>query len=209
MKIIATWDDGAKQDLKISELMAKYKIPTIFYWPCALEKSHNLKGVKSFLSLKECKAISRSFTVGSHSYNHTHLKKSIIDRTQAKFEIFNSRKFWQDATGQSIDTFCYPRGRFSLEYKEMVKDAGYKSARGVEVGSLDEGKDPYHTPTTVHVGIKRTEYNGVTWFNYAKMMIEKTKDMKNPLFHLFGHSWEIETNNEWKNLESLLRDLSP
>jgi peptidoglycan/xylan/chitin deacetylase (PgdA/CDA1 family) len=209
MRIIATWDDAAKQDLRIAELMAKYKIPTIFYWPCALEKSYNLKGVKEFLSLKECKKIAKSFSVGSHSYNHFHLKKEILNSSQAKFEIFNSRKFWQDETGQSIDTFCYPRGRFDPEYKEMVKTAGYKSARCVAVGSLDEGNDPYETPTTIHVGIKRKEYNELTWIAYARMMIQHAKEVNDPLFHFFGHSWEIEANNEWENLESLLRDLKP
>ena len=207
MKIIATWDDGAKQDFRIADLMEKYKIPTIFYWPCALKKSQNLTRVKQFLNLKECKEIAKNFTIGSHTYNHLHLKKEIINEEQAKFEIFNSRKFWQDETGQSIDTFCYPRGRFSIEYKKMVECAGYKSARGIMVGKLDDGEDPYYTDTTVHVGIKREEYKELTWLEYAMVMFKQAQEIKNSTFHMFGHSWEIEANNEWKNLESLLRNI--
>lgn len=207
MRIIATWDDGAKQDLRLADLMAKYKIPTIFYWPCALKNSQNLTRVKQFLNLKECKGIAKHFTIGSHTYNHLHLKKETINEKQAKFEIFNSRKFWQDETGQSVDTFCYPRGRFSVEYKDMVKCAGYKSARGVMVGSLNDGKDPYYTQATVHVGIKREEYKNLTWIEYAVMMFKQAQEIKNSTFHMFGHSWEIEANNEWENLESLLKDI--
>lgn len=170
MRLMATWDDAAVQDLRIAELMARYEVPTVFYWSCALKKSKNLKGVKEFLSLKECKEIAKTFTVGSHSYSHSHLKKDVLSSSEARFEIFGSRKFWQDETGQVVDTFCYPRGRFDLEYKEMVRLAGYSSARGVGVGSLDGGDDPYYRSTTVHVGIARAEYGGLSWLEYARSM---------------------------------------
>lgn len=207
MRLMATWDDAAVQDLRIAELMARYEVPTVFYWPCALKKSKNLKGVKEFLSLKECKEIAKSFTVGSHSYSHSHLKKDVMTSSQARFEIFGSRRFWQDETGQAVDTFCYPRGRFDQEYKEMVGLAGYVGARGVGVGSLDGGDDPYYRSTTVHVGIARAEYGGLSWLEYARSMVRAAGGMVDPVFHMFGHSWEIDREGEWGNLESFLKEL--
>lgn len=207
MRLIATWDDAAREDLRVAELMARYEVPTVFYWPCALGKSENMKGVKKFLTLRECKEIAKSFTVGSHSYSHKHLKRKVLSVPQAEFEIFESRRFWQDETGQAVDTFCYPRGRFDPEYKEMVARAGYSSARGVGVGSLDVGADPYYRSTTVHVGIGRREYGGLSWLEYARSMVRVAEGMVDPVFHMFGHSWEIEGRGEWGNLESFLKEL--
>lgn len=207
MRLIATWDDAAREDLRVAELMARYEVPTVFYWPCALRKSENLKGVKEFLTLRECKEIAKSFTVGSHSYSHKHLKRDVMSVSQAEFEIFESRRFWQDETGQAVDTFCYPRGRFDPEYKEMVARAGYVGARGVGVGSLDGGDDPYYRSATVHVGIGRREYGGLSWLEYARSMVRVAGGMVDPVFHMFGHSWEIEGRGEWGNLESFLKEL--
>ena len=39
MKITASWDDGTTADLKMAELMVKYVIPTIFYWPENIKES--------------------------------------------------------------------------------------------------------------------------------------------------------------------------
>lgn len=207
MRLIATWDDAAREDLRVAELMARYEVPAVFYWPCALRKSENLKGVKEFLTLRECKEIAKSFTVGSHSYSHKHLKRDVLSVSQAEFEIFESRRFWQDETGQAVDTFCYPRGRFDPEYKEMVARAGYVGARGVGVGSLDGGDDPYYRSATVHVGIGRREYGGLSWLEYARSMVRVAGGMVDPVFHMFGHSWEIEGRGEWGNLESFLKEL--
>ena len=205
MKVIATWDDAAIEDLKLAELMAKYEIPTIFYWPFNLEKSVNVKSIKKFLTQKQCLEIAKKFEIGSHTITHNYLTK--IPLKAASPEISDSRKKWQDLTGQGINSLCYPRGYSNQLIRMIAKNAGYKNARTTVVGRLDEGTDPYQTPTTVHVGIDRVEYKGICWQMFANKMLEEARKKDDAIFHLFGHSWEIERENDWKDLESLLKEL--
>lgn len=205
MKILATWDDGASQDMRVADLMDKYAIPTIFYWPCQLARSKNMGKVKSFLTMNQCIELSKRFEVGSHTVTHHYLTD--LNTKQARNEIFESRKTWQDVTGQEINSFCYPRGRQNQIIRMLVKNAGYTNARTTAVGHLSPGYEPYLTPTTVHVGIDRVEYKGKTWEVYAREMLEKAKQQEDAVYHLFGHSWEIEQFGDWQPLEDLLKEL--
>lgn len=204
MKILTSWDDASHEDLKIAELLKKYNLPGIFYWPVNLEKSKNMKRVKKWLSLAECKEIAQSFEVGSHTITHQWLSE--LNTKQARNEIFDSRKFWQDQTGQEINTFCYPRNKQNTIVRMLVKNAGYTSARTTIVGHLDPGQDLFQTPTTVHVGVDRVEYKDKSWEIFAREMLEKADE--NSIYHLFGHGWEIEASNDWKHLETLFKELS-
>lgn len=205
MKVIATWDDAAVWDLRIAELMKKYEIKTIFYWPVMLEKSKNVGRVGKFLSMDQCKKLAKDFEVGSHTVTHHFLTK--INTKQARNEIFDSRKQWQDLTGQEINSFCYPRGYQNQIIKMLVKNAGYKDARVTTIGHLSPGDDPYKTPTTVHVGVDRVEYKNKCWEMYGREMLEEARKKEDAVFHIMGHSWEIERENDWKALEDFLKDV--
>ncbi len=206
VRVVASWDDGAAADVRVAELMAKYDIPTIFYWPYNLATSLNVTRVKRFLTLSQCVELAQNFEVGSHTISHPHLTK--IRPAEARREILESRKMWQDVTGQPVESFCYPRGYANEEIRQMVADAGYRQARNVAVGHLTAAEDPYWTGATVHVGIDRVEYNGVPWAKYARNMLRTARRTEDATYHLFGHSWEIERDNNWAELESLLRDLT-
>ena len=204
MKVIASWDDGGVGDLRLAELMSKYNIPSIFYWPVHLEKSKNVGRVGKFLTLDQCKEIAKAHEVGSHTVTHNWLTK--LNTQQARNEVFESRKFWQDETGQDVNSLCYPRGYTNTMTIILVKNAGYTNARTTGVGVLDGGDDPYRTPTTVHVGVDRTEYKGKTWEAFARQMLSQATE--NSIYHIMGHSWELDRENDWDALESLLKELT-
>jgi peptidoglycan/xylan/chitin deacetylase (PgdA/CDA1 family) len=216
MKLITSWDDGCRKDLRLAKMLYEEGVDATFYWPCALEKSKNLDRVKQFLTMNDCKEIANFFNVGSHGYNHMILKPGEESKKypfacstmrRVNWEIVSSRMFWQDATGQDVDSFSYPSGKFTGAVKKLVEKAGYKNARSTEVGSLDGGSDPYETPTTVHVGFDRSQYGDLPWEKFAEKMVEKSKSMPDAVFHLFGHSWEIDISNSWNDLRSLLKTL--
>jgi peptidoglycan/xylan/chitin deacetylase (PgdA/CDA1 family) len=204
MKVISSWDDAGVGDLRLAELMENYNIPTVFNWPVNLEKSKNVGRVGKFLTLEQCKEIAKVHEVGSHTLTHQWLTK--INTKQARNEIFESRKFWQDETGQEVKSLCYPRGYTNALVIILVKNAGYESARTTAVGNLGVIEDPFKTPTTVHIGIDRIEYKGQTWEVYArKMLSEATEDS---VYHMMGHSWELDRENDWDALETLLKELT-
>lgn len=204
MEVLASWDDGTKADLRMADLMAKYNIATIFYWPAMLEKAKNMAFTSSWLSEKECKEIALRFPVGSHSVTHQPMSKMSIP--QVSMEISDSKKYWQDLTGQDIDSFAYPKKSLNTMIKMLIKGAGYKSARTSVPGLLSPGDDPYEIKCTVQVGVDRIEYNEKSWELFSDEM--RLKANENSIFHLFGSSWDVEAVNDWENLEVLLKKLT-
>jgi len=205
MKIISSRDDCSVEDLKIAALMAKYKIHTTFYWPVSPEACNDPKGRKS-LSPTARTILSQSFEIGSHTITHPLLTR--IPLRAAEEEIKDSKGMMEDLYDVKITKFCYPRGYANPEIQQMVKDAGYTSARSTLVGYIHESENPFFEQTTVHVGNDRKEYGGQSWLDYALNLLEEAIRTPDSVFHFWGHGWELEQNNGWYDLETLLQRVS-
>jgi len=200
MDVLASWDDGSTADLKMAELMARYNVPTIFYWPSMLGKAKNMAMTSSWLTEKDCKEIASRFEIGSHSASHQAMSKMTIP--QLGMEITDSRKHWQDLTWQEIKSFAYPKSSMNSLTKALIRGAGYESARTSIPGHLQPGDDPFAIQCTVQIGIDRIEYVDRCWEYFADDMLSKAEP--NSVFYIFGNSWDVEAYNDWDALESLL-----
>jgi peptidoglycan/xylan/chitin deacetylase (PgdA/CDA1 family) len=199
MIVLASWDDGAVEDLRIAELMQKYEIPCIFYWSVFTTEAKNFSKIKSFLLEDDRKKISQDFEIGSHTLYHNFLTQIPIE--QAEVEIVQSKIALEKYN--KINSFCYPRGYANEAIKKIIKKAGYLTARSTLVGNTKTPTDDFFIATTAHVGIQRQEYNDVPWLDYSLNKLKQAET--DGYFHIFGHSWEIEKNNSWKDLETLLK----
>ena len=203
MNVIASWDDGSFADIKMADLMSKYNIPTTFYWPSLMGQAKNMAFTSSWLKESEQKGIANRFSIGSHSVSHQEMKKMSIE--QVAMEITDSKKYWQDFTGQEIASFAYPKNSITSLTKALVKGAGYKSARTSIPGWLTPGEDFYAIQCTVQVGIDRIEYENICWEYFFQKMIDKCDE--NSVFHIFGSSFDVEASNDWIALENLIKKL--
>lgn len=186
MRIVASFDDGSKEDLILAEMMKQYHIPTVFYFPVHPFEVNEPRGRVS-LDAGDRLQIAADHEIGSHTLTHPLLTR--INPEIARDEIRDSRLALQKEFGQDITAFCYPRGYANPEIQQMVKDAGYTHARGVTVGYLERSENPFYEQTTVHVGCDRKEYAGLNWYQYAQEMLQQATDTS--IFHLWGHGWEI------------------
>src|SRR5262249_27010802 len=82
------------------------------------------------LTAEEIRNLSQQFEIGAHTVHHAVLTE--IPESEAEIEIRESRAKLQDITGTHCDTFCFPRGRFRPEHLDMVRRAGFRSARTLE-----------------------------------------------------------------------------
>ncbi len=64
--------------------------------------------------------------IGSHSMTHPKLNK--IPESQLHSEIIDSKLMLEDQLGQSVTSFCYPKGRYNNTVLKYIKKAGYESA---------------------------------------------------------------------------------
>lgn len=202
-----SFDDGSIFDVRVADLMYHYGIETKFYIPANWQTYLNQKGIEPLTS-DLLKMISDQFEIGSHGVNHELLTR--VDEDVQTYEIYKSREFWSEFVQGDVNSFCYPRGYFNEEIKKKVENAGYLDARTTKVGNLLKPKDPFESPTTIHVGYDRDEYN-TDWFTYGKIMVKEalklSSEGKKVEFTAWGHSEEINRLDQWERFEEFLKYL--
>lgn len=206
IKISSSWDDGSTYDLRIAEALKDCGYEVIFFVPVNWRKYNASKGITP-LTHDELINIAETFELGSHGTDHQLLTR--IGESGLTREINDSRKYWRSLRINTT-AFCYPRGYYTTEIKQKVKDAGYKWARTVRIGELQPATDSFETHTTVHVGYDRKEY-GTDWLTYAKAKIKeaikRAYDGENIEYRYWGHSAEIEKYDQWDRFKEFLKEL--
>jgi peptidoglycan-N-acetylglucosamine deacetylase len=218
--LTTSWDDGHPLDQRIAELLFKYGLTGTFYVP--------MKNSRAVMCTDEVRRLSEVFEVGAHTVNHVVLT-DVPERT-AEQEIFESKRRLEDLTGCSCIAFCFPRGRFGNRHLDMLRRARFCCARTVELLStqfpaLKAGIDiipttvqsvPHHWTDYLKNSAKRFSsgnlINGFfhgrmrNWAEIAREML-KLVVRRGGVFHLWGHSWEVEEQQQWSQLETVLREM--
>lgn len=224
-----SWDDGSKFDIKLSELLLKYGMRGTFYIP----KSFELRT----LSDSEIREIAKHNEIGAHTLTHADLTK--LSPCVAEKEIKESKEYLDELLGIETKTFCYPKGFYNNEIKNIVKQVGFKGARTTCEWSFEFPRDFFEIETSLHIypfplrplnsflqyknpknflaplvrnypeiakrklGIK----SFLSWQGLARTSFLYARDFGR-VFHLFGHSWEIEKYGMWEDLEKFLKLVS-
>ena len=169
--------------------------------------------------------LSRHFEIGGHTLNHIRL--NIPDLELIKTEVEGSFNWLKELMGYNPVSFCFPGGKYNALSARAVFDAGYQLARTTELLSTSNGNHNI-LPTTVQVYqhpagtyirhlIKRRRWQNLyQWLQsgsgssleaLTNSFLDKVEKNEG-VFHLWGHSWEIEERGLWKKLEFLLKILS-
>lgn len=217
-QIFTSWDDGHPLDFKLAKILAEYKIPGIFF--ICLNNQ-----VTESLTKSQIQQLSQKFEIGAHTLTHPDLSK--ISPKRAKEEILGSKKKLEDIIGKEVTKFCYPDGKFNSEIIKLVKNAGFIYARTASWFHTEVSKNPLVTNPTIHFYphpriinlahlLKEKNWGALTFYfknglpssllTLPKIFLEKTQK-EGGIFHLWGHSWEIEELNLWWELERVLRFL--
>ena len=140
-KILLTIDDAFKSFYDQAwPKLKKDKIPFLLF------VNTREVGSNGYMSWKQIKEISKEkfVHIGNHSYSHDYL----VDKT--KSEIINdidlAIKDFKKNLGYNSPFFSYPFGEYSNEFKNIIKDFGFKYAFGQHSGVADETKDFYELP---------------------------------------------------------------
>ena len=197
MKVTVTtsWDDGHVQDERLAKTLARHNVHGTFYIaPYNREIPEHER-----LSDARVLELSKQFEIGAHTMTHPHLTKVPLDA--ARDEILGSKKHLERVTGKEVKSFCYPAGYYNDDIREIVKDAGFTAARTVQQGSR-RIQDPLLMPTTVHA-YNHWWHFGMPWDELAILSFDATL-REGGVFHLWGHSWEINLFAHWEKLERVL-----
>jgi peptidoglycan-N-acetylglucosamine deacetylase len=218
--ITTSWDDGNTFDLKLAEMLYKYSIPATFYFPL-----HNSE--RPTITKAHIRDIAQYFEIGGHAFHHCNLV--LLPLQEVENEIASGKKALEHIIGKNISSFAYPIGEYTPEITGIVRNSGYsvartikpwrrKSLHSLELGTMLHALD-YSPP---HYLLHMLKMNDAGLFKHiiTENLVFKTWDqiaistfdyiLKNGgVWHLWGHSWEIDANRDWKKLESVFQEISP
>ena len=212
--ITTSWDDGHPLDNKLGKLLSNYKIPGTFYIPWVLHE-------KEMMTKDEIKSLSQEFEIGGHTLNHSVLTQ--LSKNEMYDEIIRGKEKMENLCGE-ISSFAYPKGQYNSDAIDAVKKAGFTGARTADYLRCTI-KDIFEQHPTIHAfnqilasrgkhtllthdkGLAFSMLSSRTIFKHWKELAIKTLDYvfeNGGVWHLWGHSWEIDDNDDWNNLSDVL-----
>lgn len=215
-KIIVTtsWDDGHPLDKKLCKILKLYDLPGTIYTP--IKNPEN-----EVMARRDLIEIAKDFEIGGHTLNHkvlTEVSDDIIDN-----ELLESKKKLESYLDKEIISFCYPQGKYDKNIMNRVKLAGFKCGRTSELFRTN-CINPFEFHTTIQTTnrILLSKCKQIFETNDKKLanslllsgtilrnwhvIAKKTFDYvleNGGIWHLWGHSWEIENNNDWSKLKNI------
>jgi peptidoglycan/xylan/chitin deacetylase (PgdA/CDA1 family) len=216
IRITTSWDDGHVLDDRLAHLLEAYALPATFY----IAPRNVEIPPEDRLDVHGLRALAERFEIGGHTLRH--LRLPTLDDDDARAEIRDGKHALEDAIGLPVDTFCYPAGRYQAQHVAMVRDEGFRVARTVrrhETGT----SAPLEMATTMHTyrhlvdgptaallaGLRpvRTGRFYWNWDEMAMALFDKVLAVGG-IYHLWGHSWEIDDHGDWARLERVFAYIS-
>ena len=214
--VTTSWDDGDYVDLKLAELLLPRGIRGTFYIPINCRERP--------LSRSELRVLaSKGFEIGAHGYSHKPLWG--LEPQELVEEVGPCKRILEDILGKEVEMFCYPHGRYDVNVVRALEDAGYRGARTVRMLATRPTFDPFEMPTTLQVFphtpftyLKNVARAGSleslqsyvaqmprlgNWIELGKRLFDLVKE-NGGVWHLYGHSWEVERLGLWDGLCELL-----
>jgi peptidoglycan/xylan/chitin deacetylase (PgdA/CDA1 family) len=219
MSIVFTYstDDGHPSDMKIAELLVKNNLNGTFFVPIRNQEGRDV------LSLRAMREIGGRFEIASHTHDHYYLKR--LTTVEAHYQIIEGKKQLEELLGKEVVGFCYPGGKYRPRHLDIVKAAGFRYARTTMNLCFDSGPNPYEMRTTFqfyphdriiylrnyvkdgkwlmrHEGL-RLALKSNHWIDRLYYLFEWSC-RHGTVFHLWGHSWEIDELGAWQELDQFL-----
>ena len=140
-KILLTIDDGLLSFYQNAwPILKEKKIPFILFVNTREVGSFNYMNWEQILELYN----NENVEIGNHSHSHEYLVEE--NSEVIKKDIVRSIKIFEEKLGHNSEFFSYPFGEYSLEFKKIIKDLGFKYAFGQHSGVIDETKDLWELP---------------------------------------------------------------
>ena len=198
-QIVTSWDDGHPLDTRIAALLRENKLHGIFFW--TVQSVRDAGKHPNWMD-----AIASDFIVGSHGIEHRNITS--MEEAEIIHEVQHSRGFLQSRFDQPVRWFCPPRGYYNERASALIADAGYSWMRTTKFCWLENNDNPLIVHPDIHVYNSRDEYEGLSWLDFARRRWTLACETGQRRFHIWGHSWEIQKQDQWDNLALFLKEIT-
>jgi len=216
--VTTSWDDGHPFDLKVAELLHARSLPGTFYVSIV-----GGDGRKTLEPAQLRTLGSNGLEIGAHGISHSVLTR--LSPKELAHEVRGCRARLEDILGAPVQMFSYPKGRHNARVIKQLKGAGYRGARTIHMLRQRLEFDPFLMPTSLlAVPASRKLYmrnllrsrnsKGLleyvtqfirldSWVTMGKALFDQVLK-EGGVWHLHGHSWEIEELGLWDELKQML-----
>lgn len=191
--VVFSFDDGRSEDVHLSKLLEKYGLKATFHL------NSGKLNEERYLSIAQVNQLSKVHEIALHGENHARFincPSSVIVQ-----EILNDRHFLEEKLGDILYGLSYPYGDVNEIICNSVSACGIKYART--------------TNSTHRFGIP----NDFLIWNPTCHIYEMVEDLPRfldmlprlgqaPLFLIWGHSFEIERDKRWEEIEAFFCNIS-
>jgi peptidoglycan/xylan/chitin deacetylase (PgdA/CDA1 family) len=193
-------------------------LPATFYVPLSGEEHKPVLEAEALRSLHK-----GGFEIGGHTLTHRILPG--LEQKELCREVRDSKRMLEELLGSEVRMFCYPRGRYDAEVIGCVQRSGFQGARTTRMLAHTLDFRRFEMPTSVQAyphpplnylknlanhrdgsGIVRyvqKYWMCQTWTSVGKRLFDEVR-LAGGVWHLYGHSWEIEELGLWGQLGDLL-----
>lgn len=205
MKFITfSFDDGCVDDIRLVEIMNKYglkgtfnlnsgKMTTTSVW-----KYCGVKDVRNF-NYYDCVNLYDGHEIAGHAYTHEYLEQ--LDKCTLDNQVRLDKKLLEFLYNCKIRGMAYPFGTYSEDVIKALQENGIEYGRTIEsTYNFDLPKDPFVWNPTCHFRDKEIRDLADEFFHSS----EETDQ----LFYIWGHSYELMTEEEWQEFEKLCAYIS-
>jgi hypothetical protein len=214
--VTTSWDDGHKLDLRLAAMLERAGVAGTFY---IAPRSCEIPA-EARLTSDDIRSLAGAFEIGGHTLTHARLPR--LSASEAAEEIRQGKSLLEDVIQSPVRSFCYPRGEYRPWHLDLVREAGFSLGRTVRRHETDFPRDPLRTGTTVHAYRHWRDIPAIAWlagcqptkaaaqfWNWDDLAIglfDRTL-ATGGLFHLWGHSWEVDAHDDWGRLERVLHHI--
>ena len=216
--VTTSWDDGDPHDLQIARLLADRGLAGTFYIPIKGHHRSARMGRAGMLALD-----SQGFEIGAHGISHPNLPQ--CDAVQLVLEVETCKQRLEDDLSKEVSMFAYPNGRHNSHVIAAVRQAGFVGARTTAMLARELVFEPFRMPTSLQAfphsqldyfknfltaGDFRRTWNHLSplprvgsWVELAMHLFDSVL-RTGGVWHLYGHSWEINDFRLWEELRVVL-----
>lgn len=195
-----SFDDGVRQDLRLMEMFRKYGIKATFNLNSGLSgKEHDweYRGIHvSRLSPEEIRENYGGFEIAVHTVHHPDL--TVLSAEGVIQEVFQDRQALEALAGYPVRGMAYPYGTCSEDLTGLLRSLGICYSRTVK------STHAYGFPKDYLAWHPTCHYMEQDAPKLADQFLAMDSDRLS-LFYLWGHSYELDGNDNWELMEEFCR----
>lgn len=207
-----SYDDGVPQDKRLSELFNKYGIKATFNFTCqCLEKgNYNKAQIKDYF-------LSHGHEIAVHGAYHR--ANGNLRPIEGIRDVLDCRLKLEEMCDQIIRGMAYPdtgitqMGNFCSyeQVKQYLTELDIAYAR-----TLGGDNNSFKLPEDFHAWMPTAHHNNPKIFEFIDEFLNLNISLKASyharhiprLFYIWGHSYELDRDNNWEHMENICQKLS-